>query len=568
MPLRYEAPLRTPRACAIFCALLLTLANPAQSQNAAVVPDDAPVTGDAATPATDAPPELVELSLRDAILRGLENNLDVEIARAGPELARFDHRAAWGNFDPVLRGNYNSTRSQLPTTSTFQTDADEHIRAGTATLSGLLPLLGWSYDIRYEGSSRETTPIIIPGDPGDPNAMPPVPPGPDIAIQPFRNAHDASVTSTLTAPVLRGFLWGPAWVEVRRTGLGREVARETFRRQLMDTVARIESGYWNLASRLVDFEVAQKSLETAQLLRDQTDAQFAVGTVSRVEVIEAEAGVADREYRLIQTENRLQDAQDQLYAETFGAQLRAGARVRLRTSDSPHAWQKLAVDELAAVEKAYALRPELAEAAHQTEQLKLQARFAFNQRLPQVDLVAQYGTHGIAGTDADGNAISTEIGTHYRDTEDYFFKGARNRRWSRGVTVSIPFGNTSARNKHRRARAELAQAQVRTQRLEQNILLEVRRAVRNLRSAIRGIEAAERRVAAASEQLRAEQVRLEFGESTPFAVLQREEDRVEAESQRTSALQIYHESVAGLNRAQGTILRDHDIALESALYRR
>ena len=92
--------------------------------------------------------------------------------------------------------------------------------------------------------------------------------------------------------------------------------------------------------------------------------------------------------------------------------------------------------------------------------------------------------------------------------------------------------------------------------------LEVRRAVRGLKSTQEGIEAAERRTAAAAEQLRAERIRLQYGESTPFDVLQREEDFVEAESQLIVAFQSYRTSTTALDRAQGTILRSHNVAID------
>ena len=58
--------------------------------------------------------------------------------------------------------------------------------------------------------------------------------------------------------------------------------------------------------------------------------------------------------------------------------------------------------------------------------------------------------------------------------------------------------------------------------------VEVRDAIRNMLSAQEWIEAAERRRLAAAEQFRAESIRLEHGESTPFDVLQRERDLVDA----------------------------------------
>ncbi|HIL01332.1 MAG TPA: hypothetical protein EYG06_04535, partial [Myxococcales bacterium] len=52
------------------------------------------------------------------------------------------------------------------------------------------------------------------------------------------------------------------------------------------------------------------------------------------------------------------------------------------------------------------------------------------------------------------------------------------------------------------------------------------------------------------------------GESTPFDVLQRERDLVDAESQKISALQAYRVSQAALQREEGTILADRNVVIE------
>ena len=76
--------------------------------------------------------------------------------------------------------------------------------------------------------------------------------------------------------------------------------------------------------------------------------------------------------------------------------------------------------------------------------------------------------------------------------------------------------------------------------------------------------ASERRRVAAQEQLRAENIRLEHGESTPFDVLLRESDLVNAESQKIDALQLYRTSLTALHRAQGTILEVRAISVAEA----
>src|SRR5690606_36382460 len=160
--------------------------------------------------------------------------------------------------------------------------------------------------------------------------------------------------------------------------------------------------------------------------------------------------------------------------------------------------------------------------------------------------------------------VRPDIGDSWRSADDDFFTDDAAESFSVRGILSIPIGNVRARNEYDRALLELRRAQTNLRRLEQSIVSDVRRAARNLRSAVEGIEAAERAVDAAEEQLRAERVRLEYGESTPFDVLQREEELVTAESQRIQAQQAYHNAVTDLERAQGTILARNGIVIEDA----
>jgi outer membrane protein TolC len=198
-------------------------------------------------------------------------------------------------------------------------------------------------------------------------------------------------------------------------------------------------------------------------------------------------------------------------------------------------------------------------------------KFARNQRLPQVDLRASYGIQGLSGRTNPappifgGARVPTAAPRSYGNAHNTFFSDDQADSWSAGAVVSIPIGNTRGRADVRRARLELRRAMTQVRRQEQNIILEVRNAVRNLRSAIEGIASAQKRLEAADEQLRAERIRLEHGESTPFDVLQREEQYVEAESSQIAALRTFHTSVTDLDRAQGTILRDRNIVVDQAL---
>jgi len=205
------------------------------------------------------------------------------------------------------------------------------------------------------------------------------------------------------------------------------------------------------------------------------------------------------------------------------------------------------------------------------EQGEVSLKFAKSQRLPQLDVVGRYGYVGIGGRpNSDfsfpGNppAPSSAPRRDYSNSIDGFFQGNAADNYRVQGLFSVPIPNTRGRELVSRSQFDLRRSQSSRIRLEQEIILEVRAASRTLLAAAQGIEAAERRRLAAEEQLRAERIRLEHGESTPFEVLQREDDLVEAESQKINALQTFKAAETALERARGSILEAHAVDVDSA----
>ncbi len=530
---------------------------PALAQPPQTPPAPAPMPP-AATATPSAAPT-IPLSLEEAVLLGIENNTDVELLRFDPPIADYELMAAWGAYDPNLFGEYTYTSTNLPVASTFFPDQFiERASEGEAGLAGLVPKLGWSYEIAYAGNGTATNSLI----------------------QTLGTTYTSSLTASLVAPLLKGAFWGDAWTQVELTGIGTGIALEQFRLSLMDIVRSIEDGYWNVAATRQELEVANRSLDTARALLDQVKAQYEVGVVSRVEVVEAEAGVADREFRQITARTLYRQAQDELIDRVYGPRLTPTTTLEIEELDRPEDFVRFALDPEASTQRAMERRPELEIAHDLVEQSVISLQFAKNQRLPQLDLVGSYGTNGLAGNDPNcpftridpttGDCTITPtqpdgIGRDYADNDSFWWKGNKNRVWVGGALFSIPIPNRTGRANVGISELELRKAKTNVVRVEQDIVKEVRQAVRNLEAALQGVEAAVRNVEFSNEQLRAERIRLEHGESTPFDVLQRVEDLSEAESQRIAALRVYRGSVTALDRAQGTLLEDRGIVLEDAL---
>jgi outer membrane protein TolC len=542
------------------------VATPAETGDA---PDAAEMV--AADPARNFP-----LTLDEAVELALQNNLDVDIQRFGPLIADDDETIAWGEYDPELYAEFGYSSFKDPNAFTLNrtTFSLEKKTDGVGGFRGILPWLGSSYDFSFTGS-RTTT---------------------NSTIQGLSPELRSSFSLNLTQPLLKGLIWNQPWTRVKTTRIGAQQSLENFREEVMNTVARVEDSYWDLIATEEQKNVATKSLETALALLEQSKTEYEVGVASKVKVVESEAGVAEREFNLIRDENLFKTSQDGLVNLILGTKFTDEAAVNVMPTDRPEDFIEYDLDTEAATVRAFDLRPELVSAQQDIEKQKLQIKFAKNQRLPQFDVRLGYGNRGQAGEQnqnarcgflsnsaviedplnpgmvvtidprqacLDDPSINRIGSRDFEDSLDHFIEQDSADQFSARALFSIPLPNTGARAQVSKDRLLLRQNETSKRRLEQSIILEVRKAVRDIESAQEGIEAARRATAAATEQLRAETIRLEYGESTPFDVLQREEDLVQAQSREIGAFRTYRSSVTALHRAQGTILQNRNIAIDA-----
>lgn len=496
---------------------------------------------------------VLKLSLSEAVQLSIQRSLDVQLLRFDPYVAEENLGAAWGAYDPQLYGNGGYQSAEDPTASQIlgNTLLTQEQWAGEAGLQGQFPWLGGTYQVGYSGSEVVTNSQI------------------SLLSPEFRSGFTASVQ----IPLLQGLFWSDSWTLVRLGRIGVDASRDKFDSELMNQVQNTEDVYWGLIAAQDSTRVAEKSLETAKALLSQTQAQYEVGVVSRVEVVQAEAGVADREFKLILTQAVERNTQDALVDTVLGPYLEPESEITVEPTDRPDEMSVRAVSAAAATEHAMARRPEIQLARKDIERRKVELKSASNKRLPQLDVVGSYGKSGLAGRASpdcsnfltgmpcgDPPGIPRTWGAADQD----FFNGRSAESYAVQGVLTMPLGNNTARHQYGRAQFELRRSETGLLRLEQSIVSEIRRAARNLVSSVQGIEAAERAEAAAAEQLRAERVRLEHGESTPFDVLLREQDLVQAQSQKIFAQKTYHNSITGLDRAQGTILERNQIVVEDA----
>ena len=259
---------------------LAWLALPAASARAEDVPPSPPEPSPLSAPTLHGH---LALSLSEAIAMGLENNLNLEVQRHQPLISEEDAKIAWGAYDPEFYGETHWLDSEVPIANAITPQATTSLKGveGEGGLRGLVPWLGTAYYVSLYGSDLKTNSSIV-------------------SVSP---ALRSRVNIGLSQPLLRNLIWNAPWTRVKTSRILAEAELENFRREVMDLVRDIEGAYWALIANEEQLRVEEKSLETAKALLDQTKTQYEVGVVSKVEVTEAEAGVAAREFSRITAEN-------------------------------------------------------------------------------------------------------------------------------------------------------------------------------------------------------------------------------------------------------------------------
>jgi len=510
------------------------------------------------------------ITLSEAVALALENNLGLQVERLDPAFARENVREAWGVFEPNLVGMYDREHVENPvasavqsffaTTLTNQTTEDYFVY--NAGLRGILPW-GASYSSGYTLQKLTSDSSLYALDP----------------------QYTAAWRSELDIPLLRNLYWSTPDLLVRRSAVSQDISDENFAAGLTDTAAAVEAAYWALAAARALETAALKSVETAEDLLQQTKVQYQVGVVSKVRVTEAEAGLAQRDFDQILRANEASAAQDRLLTVLLAPGIGDYASTVIRTEEPT--FVPYEVNAESALEKARAQRPELAAAQKQVDLAEFDEKYAWNQKLPALDVRATYANNGLSGSQKTpagspvrspfpvyGNGADGIPGTP-DDTvsappispapnygfpsgrwgaDNNFFDAGGAHSWGVGANLTVPIGNDTLDARYVKSKIGLRRAKTGLRIEEQRVIVEVRTAVRDLQSSIDGVKAAQRARIASEETLRAEQERLRLGDSTPHDVLDFDQKLREAESSEIRALQVYRTKIADLERAQGTLL--------------
>lgn len=466
------------------------------------------------------------LSLRQALVLGLTENYDLQIAELDVERAQAGVTSEEGRFDVNAELAINASHNEVPADSALlATDFVETEQTqGEAALSKQFAT-GLQTRLSLTGTRSDADSLADRLDP----------------------AYRTALVLDFTQPLLKdlGLDINTANLKIARTR--QQQAAYGYLASAQKLVSEIENAYLDLAQAEADYQYALLARDLAKELLDGNQRKFDAGLVPVTEVNEARTAVAGREESVLLNKQRIAIMSNRLLELINHGKTERSAdwQVTLPMLTSP---SEPALDE--ALETGLRERPDLQQARLELDTRKIALIYADNQLLPRLDLEASLGVNGLSG-DADSN-------TYYNGGWQDSFADDGNS-WYAGLRFSMPLQNRKAKAQYRDAAAQDKQSLYRLRRAEIAAEAAIRSAHANVELGRQRVEVARQSAELAQTTFDQESRRLEEGLSDTFRMLNFQTSLVTAKTREVDAIADYHRSLASLFQAMGANLERYNI---------
>jgi outer membrane protein len=489
-------------------------------------------------PVTPAPQESVgptlAVTVDEAVRLALQNNLGLEAERLGPQAAAFDVAEARAAYAPNLFSITTKSSSASPP-SDFLTGTGAVITSGgVRTTNGLAQAVPWGggrYQVSFFGARSTTT--------GFTNYNPAL-----------RSTLDASYTQ----PLLRGFKIDGLRNQLRLTRNAEQIADLDLRQRVTQVSRLARTGYYNLVSTISALDIARQSLELSRELLRNNERKVEVGTMAPIDITEAQAEVARLEENVFVAESQIRSAEDSLRMLLLNPSRPDFWTTKLVPAEQPTLEPK-PIDVDAAITNALQNRVDIAVVKKRLESTDISMEFLRNQKLPEVNLQANYGVIGLAGTQfqfGEGGFPPPVVSQTQRSFMDAVRDVLGNdfRSWSFQVNVSYPIGTSTADAALASARLRRQQQQTNLRELEMAVTAQVRNAGRQVTTSLQRVQSTRTARVLSEKRLAAEEKRLEVGLSDTFRVSQTQRDLSAAKRAELQAILDYNNALVNFEAVQ------------------
>jgi len=458
--------------------------------------------------------DMLKLTVNDAILMAVSNNLSLEVERLYPPIRATYEEQERAVFDPVIEGmlSTDKTEEMQPTGS----DITE-MHEGSISLQKYFP-------------SGTAVTLGVTGEKSDSDWFNP------------RYEAQTRLGLTFTQALMRGRGAETNLAKLRQSSLETQISEYELRGFAELLVAEVEQAYWDYALSLRKIEIVEESLKVAEQQLAETKEMIIIGTMAESEMAAVQAEVAEQKQEIIDAKSAREMAKLRL--------------VRLLNPPGVDPWSReikpIHPPELpeATIEEinrhlavAMKMRPEINQARLNFQKGEIEIARTKNGLLPVMNLFITLGKSGYA--ESFSGSVDDMTGHGYD--------------MGMGIRVEYPLFNRDAEATHRRATLELEQSGKALDNLSQIIQLDVRKAYIEVERTRKQIAASSATRKFQEEKLRIETEKFRVGRSTNFMVAQAQRDLLLSRIDEVEAVVDYLKALVDFYRQEGSLLERRGI---------
>lgn len=490
--------LKALRLTLLFTALSAPCALPSQAQE---------------TPSARVASQGDSLELSECVAEALKGNFDIRIENYNVQNAGENLTIAGATFTPTL--SLSTTHAE---SGSYLSDYDSDrtsTRAGVSQKFGSGATANLSTSLDRSGTDNPAT-----------------------SLNP---AYDADVSLAVNQPLLNGFGASVNKAGVRKAELAVTRAGLANKAALLDVINNVETTYHNLCYAQEQLVVRLQAKKLAQDLLNEAKIRKEVGTVTELDVLQAEVGLANAERAILLAKQTLKDRQDALQA-LFGRTNLDGPLGEARFPQLPNASPSFEHSYKLAREQG----PDLQNSEASLQQIEIDVGSAKRNRLPSLDLDAAVGY----------NTTETSAGRAYKE-----LPGSSGYNWQVGLSLNVPWGLRAEKARYRSALNNLSQAKLRHQQLEQSLTVQVRAAVRTVETNTESVEISAKATQLSLKTLEKEKTKFSEGVSTARRVLEAQDDLATAQLAELQAKVALRNAWSNLHYIEGSSLARYGVTL-------
>ena len=544
------------------------------------------------------------VSAQDVVALALENNIDIEVQRYGPLLAReLLRRAESGSLLRNVGQNVapGPTSVSLTGVSVNTNGAPSGGGAGGVSAGGgIITQLGpslLSFDptiFTYANFQHATSPqsltsltgtnaLVLDAKTFEAQYSQNWSTGTTLALtylssytrvnsnsytlNPFTNADlDLVVTQNL----LNGFGKAVNGRNIRVEKNNMKATDLQFKQQVITTVTAALNLYWDLVSFDQDLKARREEVGTAEQLLKNNQDQVRIGTLAEIEVTRAQSqlyaarqDLVISETNLLQQETVLKNALSRTGIAT--SDLADVHVVPLDTITIPGKDDLQPINDLVA--DALKNRLEIETARLNLDSNKLNLVGIKNSLKPTLQVFAELTNNGLAGTVTPlglaSGGVPAFAGGYGSLLGQIFARDYPN--YSAGLSLNIPLRNRAAQADYATSVIELRQNELSFQKQINQVRVDVQNAVIGMQQARVRYDAAVQARNLSQQTFDADKKKYELGAGTPYQVVQDQRDLASAQSSEAQAMANYSHARIALDQALGRTLDVNHISLAEAI---